>query len=332
MRIGVIGTSQIAHDSMQAALNTTFFNVEVVYSRHIETAKQFGKAYNVTKYETNLESFVKRDDIDIVYIASPNTFHFTQAYQALKHKKHVFIEKPAVVTTKQWQILNELATANNVQLFEAIRHAYEPNFQYMCEYLTQYKIDGATLQFGQYSSRMGQLLKGEIPNIFNPKMSAGVLMDLGVYVLHSALSWFGVPNQAQYFPIKHTNGIDLQGDIVLQYDKFNVVAHISKRTTTIAQSEIYCGDKTIVLNSADHIKDVRVYYKNDDTPLQIVTEYPNNRMQSQWEVLKGVFQGDINSIALAKKQHAITGEVIQLMERLRRQANIKFEADEEENV
>lgn len=324
-RVGVIGTSDIVTKSVQAFLNTQRALLVAVYSRQVETGKKFAEAFGDVSVNTNLDDFVNRDDIDIVYIASPNTFHFEQAQKAILAKKHVVVEKPAVVTLKQWEMLQQIAKENQVYLFEAIRHAYEPNFKKLTQLLQSKKIDGAVLNFGQYSRRMNDLLNGHIHNIFKPEMSAGVLMDLGVYVLHSAFHWFGEPMMATYYPVKLSNGIDIQGDIILKYSTFNVVAHISKRTQTIAQSEVYSQTETIIIDSVDHIKTVTAHNLGDE---QIMIDgYPQQRMQSQWEVFFDVLENSHDAIQYYESVNHITGKVISMMEQLRKENAIQFPAD-----
>lgn len=324
-RIGVIGTSDIVKKAVRAFMNTQRALLTGVYSRQEETGIKFAEAFGNVLVNTNLDDFLKREDIDIVYVASPNTFHFEQAKKALLARKHVVVEKPAVVTTEQWKALQQIANENQVYLFEAIRHAYEPNFKKLTQLLQSKQIDGAVLNFGQYSSRMNDLLNGKIQNIFKPEMSAGVLMDLGVYALHSALQWFGEPQNSTYYAVKWENGIDIQGDIVLQYPKFNVVAHISKRTQTIANSEVYSQTETILIDSVDHIKSVKIH--SPQNVQTVIEDYPEQRMQSQWEVFFDVLENNQNAIQYYETVNHITGKVISMMEQFRKDNAIQFPAD-----
>ena len=52
-----------------------------------------------------------RDDLDIIYIASPNMLHCAQAVEALRAGKHVIVEKPAAVTAGEVQEMYEAAKA-----------------------------------------------------------------------------------------------------------------------------------------------------------------------------------------------------------------------------
>jgi hypothetical protein len=53
------------------------------------------------------EELVKRDDLDLVLVATPWTWHTPMALAAMKHGKHVAVEVPAARTIKEcWQLVN----------------------------------------------------------------------------------------------------------------------------------------------------------------------------------------------------------------------------------
>ena len=48
------------------------------------------------------------------------------------------------------------------------------------------QISLVKLDFCQRSSKLDRYLQGELPNIFNPALETGALMDLGVYCVYPA--------------------------------------------------------------------------------------------------------------------------------------------------
>ena len=69
---------------------------------------------------------------------------------------------------------------------------------------------------------MAPLLKGELPNKFNPKFSGGLLADLGVYFLYAAIFWFGKPQIVTYDAVILPSGVDLAGVGILDYEDYKV--------------------------------------------------------------------------------------------------------------
>ena len=62
------------------------------------------------------------------------------------------------------------------------------------------QISLVKLDFCQRSSKLDRYLQGELPNIFNPALETGALMDLGVYCVYPALALFGKPESFSLQP------------------------------------------------------------------------------------------------------------------------------------
>ncbi|NEW62683.1 gfo/Idh/MocA family oxidoreductase [Granulicatella sp. zg-ZJ] len=329
IKIGVIGTSAITKESMLSALSTKLYKLQVVYSRKLESAQRFGEQFGVTEYETDLECFVNREDIDLVYIASPNASHFSQVCTALKARKHVVVEKPAFVTAKQWDTALQLAKENNTYLFEAIRTAYEPNFNIVTKTIKNFeKIDGAILNFCQFSSRIEDVYHGIEHNIFSKEHAGGAIMDLGVYLLHAALSWFGEPTDIDYDAQLLWTGVDGQGVIRLTYPTFSVYGHISKQVQSYVASEIYTKEMTLSIQSIDRITDITlINKKTNEKQILSVPAHPD-RMIAEWQAFFDILQGKDQEFYQERLQ--IGRKVTEITEQLRRQVGILFKEDDEE--
>lgn len=60
-----------------------------------------------TKGDHDFENLCRRDDLDLIYIATPWNWHVPMAVSALDHGKHVGVEVPAAKTLKEcWQLVD----------------------------------------------------------------------------------------------------------------------------------------------------------------------------------------------------------------------------------
>ncbi|MFT7914891.1 Gfo/Idh/MocA family protein, partial [Salmonella enterica] len=75
-------------------------------------AQTFAGDYLVEHLFTSLEEMAQSDAIDAVYIASPNSLHFTQTALFLSHKKHVICEKPLASNIQEVESAIALAREN----------------------------------------------------------------------------------------------------------------------------------------------------------------------------------------------------------------------------
>ena len=94
IRFAVIGTNWITRQFVEAAHESGKYKLTAVYSRSLEQAQHFANDFSVEHLFTSLEAMAESDAIDAVYIASPNSLHFSQTQLFLSHKIHVICEKP----------------------------------------------------------------------------------------------------------------------------------------------------------------------------------------------------------------------------------------------
>ena len=253
LKLGIIGTSSISHHFLEAAHTSGKFQLATVYSRKIETAKKFVEQYQGVKLFDQLNDFFN-DSFDVVYIASPNSLHFSQAKMALSAGKHVILEKPAVTQPQEWQDLVEIAQENQCFIFEAARNYHEEAFTVIKNFLADKQVLGADFNYAKYSSKMSDLLSGNTPNVFSDRFAGGALMDLGIYPIYAAVRLFGKALDATYQAQQLYNTIDLNGDGILSYPEYQVHIKAGKNITSNLPCEIYTTDGTLTLNTIEHVR------------------------------------------------------------------------------
>jgi len=171
MKFGTIGTGYI----VRAFLDGVYKNdgeLAAVYSRRQETGEAFAKDYGSPQVYTNLEAMYNDENVEVVYVASPNSLHYVQSLKALQHGKHVVVEKPMCATVAQAKKLFEEAKERGLFIFEAITNQHLPNYKLIPEILGKIgRIRMVQCNYSQYSSRYDALKSGEEPNVFSPKYS-----------------------------------------------------------------------------------------------------------------------------------------------------------------
>jgi predicted dehydrogenase len=120
LRVGLIG-----HQFMGAAHSNAFRNAGSLYDIPCdvemtavcakdseENLRAFADRFGWKSIETDWQKLVRRDDIDLVSVATPGFLHKPMVLEAVRNGKHVLCEKP---------LANTLADA--VEMFEAARKA-----------------------------------------------------------------------------------------------------------------------------------------------------------------------------------------------------------------
>lgn len=221
MKIGTIGTGAIVEDFLSAAEAAKDVTCTAVYSRKAETAEALARKYKVEKIYTDAEALFHDENVNFIYIASPNSLHYKHALRALEKGKNVICEKPFTSTVEEAKSLMDLARAKNLFLFEAISTLHLPNFHRLKEKIAEIgDVKLVQCNYTQYSSRYDKFLKGEVTNVFSPEFSGGALADINIYNLHFVTGLFGKAGEVRYAANIAGNGIDTSGIVTLKYDGF----------------------------------------------------------------------------------------------------------------
>ena len=221
MKLGVIGTGAITRSMLAEYQNCDKFEINAICSRSEQKGWTMAKDFSIPKVYTNLPDMLADPEIEIIYVATPNSVHFTQAKASLQAGKHVICEKPFTPTVAEAMELIELARQKHLLLFEAITLAHHPHYQYIRNNLDKLgKLKIVTATFCQFSSRYPALLAGNPSPVLNHEFAGGALMDINLYNVHFIVGLFGAPKSVRYFPNRHESGVDTSGILILEYEDF----------------------------------------------------------------------------------------------------------------
>ncbi len=247
MKIGAIGTSFIMDTILENMAKTEGINCEAIFSRTYEKGKALADKFNIGKVYTSLDDMLADEDLDWIYVCSPNSVHYEQSKQALLAGKHVLCEKPFTTTSEELKELISIAKEKHLYLFEAILPMFHPNYKLIKEYLPLIgNVKMANGTFCQYSSRYEALLAGDVPNVFNPKYSGGCLMDLNMYNVYFMVGLFGKPESVEYHATLFENGIDTNGILYMKYPDFMCQCTAAK--------DAFCENNVQILGDKGYIK------------------------------------------------------------------------------
>ncbi len=269
MRYGVIGTGWIAKSFIDGARMLCGAEFVAVYSRTKENGNKFAENNGITAVYTNLEDFAN-GDFDAVYIASPNGLHYFQSKRMLESGKHVICEKPITVEPEELSELQNLAEEKGLIYIEAIMYMFNPARDLLKDALNKIgKITSVHLDFSQLSSKYPAYIRGELPNIFNPALATGCLMDLGVYCVYPALDIFGLPKKITACAHFMESGADGSGSSAFLYDDKLVNLTYSKLGQDRLGSQFF-GDKgTVTVESISKLTNIKLI-DNDGNITEII--------------------------------------------------------------
>ena len=325
IRLGTIGSGMIVHSILNNVKVTDGIRLEAVYSRSTEKGNALAAQYGAGKVYTDMDAFLADEEINFVYIATPNLLHYAQAKKALLAGKNVILEKPFTTRAEQAKELVEIAKTRHLFLVDAVPPAFLPNLEILREQLAKIgRIRLVMSNYSQYSSRYDQVLAGEKPNIFNPEYAGGCLMDINFYNVYLNIALFGKPEQALYYPNIYPGLSDTSGSMVLRYNGFVSQNAGAKDTWGVNFFQIE-GEKGYIYipNGANGIQSVRVVTKTSDETYN-VQDNPDRWFYEVQNVTKLVLADDYDAIYRRLDTMIL---VIETLEASRKAAGIFFPGD-----
>lgn len=191
--------------------------------RYIVSSKNDAKViYPEVEIIRNFEDLLKKEDIELVIISSPNHLHFDQAKKALQAGKHVIVEKPITPTSEEVLQLMEIAKKCNKKLLP-----YH-NLRWNGDAKTIKKIinDNLLGEVHDYESHFDRYVPIYNKNTwkYQNTIAGGTLYDLGVHLIDQAVDIFGKPDSVfcRLFKQREGSVVDDSFDLKLIYPKLNV--------------------------------------------------------------------------------------------------------------
>ena len=157
---------------------------------------------------------INDDQVDIVYVATPHTYHYEYIKKALLAGKHVLAEKAMTVNLKQFNEVYELARKQNLILMEGFTLYHMPIYRQVADLIAQGKLGEIKLVQVNFGS-----LKDYDPSnrFFNKELAGGALLDIGGYATAFARMFLKQQPNSLLTTVKFfETGVDEQAGIILK--------------------------------------------------------------------------------------------------------------------
>lgn len=325
IRLGTVGSGSIVHSILDNVSRVEGIRLAAVYSRSEEKGRALAEGYGVSKVYTDMDAFLQDDEVNFVYIATPNLLHYQQAKRALLAGKNVICEKPFCTKAQQAAELVALAKEKRLFLVDAVPTAFLPNLEILKEQLPKIgKIKLVLANYSQYSSRYDQLLRGEVPNIFNPEYAGGCLMDINFYNVYLNVALFGMPKESVYYPNIYGSLTDTSGIMVMRYDGFVSQSAGAKDTWGVNSFQIE-GEKGYIYikDGSNGIAEVKVVTKQGEE-IYNQQDNPDRWFYEVQNMTRLILAGDAQAI---HQRLDTMLKVMEVLEGARKQAGILFPGD-----
>ena len=287
VNVGVIGVGAMGENHVRVYHKMEEANLIAVSDVSERALKKIEKKYGAKGY-TEYDDLLNDPDIEVVSVCVPTTFHHDVVMEAIKHKKHVLVEKPIAFTLNEAEEMIAAAKEAGVILATGHVERFNPAVQKAKELIDDGVIGDIVSAFAK---RVGPLP----PRI----KDVGVSIDLAIHDL-DIMNYLFEEDITQVYGTMNSSFDDSEfedhAEIMVSFDNESTgIIEVNWLTPYKRRELELTGTAGII--SVDYIQQSIEVYGKFAQDIQIKHEEP----------LKGELKSFLNSV-VEEKEPEITGE------------------------
>ncbi len=186
LKYGIMSASSIAPRFISAVREIGVGEIVAISSRTLEKAQQKADEWGIKRAYGSHTELLADGEINVVYISSVNSEHYSMAKKALESGKNVICEKPCTTSAEQTKELFEIARKNKLFLMEAQKMLFLPVVLETAKLIKSGKI--GSVQMVEFSHSFSA---GYNNWLFDNSLGGGTLLSSGIYAIQLILWLFG---------------------------------------------------------------------------------------------------------------------------------------------
>ena len=274
---GIIGLGAIAQKFSEAFTDAKNSNLLAIASHDYQKLENFRKKFDIDQkfIFKNYEDLLNCKDIDIIYIALPNSLHYHWVMKSIKNNKNILVEKPATLNFEEAENI-KLSLLNKDLFFgEAFMYRYHPQIKYVLDTIKSNEIgniESMESLFGiniltkkkfLFFEKKKKINKED--RKFNKKLGGGCILDLGCYPSSFSLLIGSLANKINSNNIRLQNIQNKIGETEVDIDaRVELLFENGFKSKIKASFEKSLGCKSIIKGSKGHIVINNTWKGNDN--------------------------------------------------------------------
>jgi predicted dehydrogenase len=323
IRWGIIAPGRIAHKFASDFSLIHNHSITSVASTNIERARAFADKYKLSSFYGDYREMLTKEKLDVVYIASPHSFHFEQAKMCLDLGISVLCEKPVTIHSGQLKQLLTLAAEKGLFFMEALWTVFLPTYTQIFEKINNGDIGsiiGVKADFGFH------MPFDQESRLFKPSLGGGSLLDIGIYPLLLATLCLGYPNEIKALATLTELQVDDEMMAILKYNKRGLAQIQSTiRANTRTEAFIF-GDNGSFWVPGRWI-DSQIFYvlKSDGQEELVHSPWEGFGYQFQISAVEKCLVQGLSECPLVP--HSLSIQLMNQMDEIRKQTGIVYPED-----
>lgn len=324
MKLGIMGLGDIAQKMAQTVNQMKDVELWGVAARDVSRAENFARRFGAKKAYEGYEALAEDKDVDLIYIATPHSFHYENAKMCIEHGKPCLVEKAFTVNASEARDLIKLAEEKHVFISEAMWVRFMPMVTKLKEILSTDPIG----EIVALTANLGYEMTGK-ERLVEPVLAGGALLDVGIYPITFATLVLGYDiSYLSTAVVKLASGVDAQSNVTFTYSNGAIADLYSTMLSETDKRGMIYGTKGRIevtnINTYDRI--VVMDLKGNVIK---VCEAPPRISGYEYEVeacRKALQEGKLECRAIP---HDLTIHMMEIMDGIRQQWGLVYPGEEQ---
>ncbi len=182
MRWGILGPGRISRSFLTGLAGSATEHAVAVGSRALDRAEATARDFEVPRAYGSYEQLLADDEIEAVYVGTPNAAHAQWAIAAARAGKQVLCEKPLGVSRAEAETMFAAAREHDVRLMEAFMYRFHPRTLRLTEIVAAGEIGPPALVRASFGFAVTDPANVRL----SAALAGGALMDVGCYPVNAA--------------------------------------------------------------------------------------------------------------------------------------------------
>ena len=295
---GIIGLGNVALQFAEAFKDSKNSKLKAISSKNPDKIKLFQEKFNINKKYcfSKYENLLKCEDIDVVYIALPNTMHIEWIKKSIENKKNILIEKPAFMNLLEVEDIKKKIMDSNLYFTEGFMYRYTPLIFKVMEIMKKKIIGNPTSMISNFGVNLLTKKKkiDKKNRLYNKELGGGAILDLGCYPVSFSCLIASTISKINYDKIKildkikeiSSTGVDVNSSLNIEFDN----GFVSELNTSFSKN---LGTETIINGSSGILRIMNPWLAK---PSNIILEGKMNK-EIKIECSKNIYSYEVDAIS-----------------------------------
>ena len=190
---GIIGLGAVAQKFSEAFTQTSNSILLAIASNNSQKLESFKKQFFIEdKFAfKDYDDLINCKEVDIIYIALPNSLHFHWIKKCIENNKNTLVEKPATLNYDEAKSVKKILKNKSIFFGEAFMYRFHPQIDYVLELINNDTIGSLVSMDSSFGENILTKKKfiffekkkkiNENDRKFDKKLGGGCILDLGCY-------------------------------------------------------------------------------------------------------------------------------------------------------